>query len=77
MMLINIAPSNLAHLLLSSKEHYNLLGGKFGAEGLFQKIEQELIQLNKGEDFSIEAGVYFSVYVCEKVQSKSSSTAHL
>ncbi|MEO1263881.1 MAG: class I SAM-dependent methyltransferase [Bacteroidota bacterium] len=66
MMSIKIAPSDLAHLLLSSKENYNLLGEKFGAEELFKKIKRELIQLNKNENFSIEAGIYFSVYVFEK-----------
>ena len=65
-MLINIAPENLAHLLLSSKENYDLLEKRFGFENLFQKMEQQLFQINKNENFSIKAKIFLAVYICEK-----------
>lgn len=58
--LIDITATNLAHILLSSKEHYRLLATKFGAKDLFQLLKNSL-QV-KQEIHSIKALLYYSIY---------------
>ena len=63
---LEITNANLAHLLLSSKDNYNLLVHKFEYDNLYDKILKKLNSIFKTEISSIEATTYSVVYIILK-----------
>jgi len=57
---ISITATNLAHILLSSKDNYRLLKAKFGEKHLFQLTKNSL--QNQAKDHSLKAMLYFTIY---------------
>jgi SAM-dependent methyltransferase len=63
---IEVDSSDLAHLLLSSKNNYNLLNNTYGDQNLFGKVLSQLNRNSDGEKHNLSANIYYSVYRCKK-----------
>ena len=59
---IEISIENISHLLLSSKDNYNLMEESFGNNNLHHKISQKLHSIFKSETTLVEAKVYLTAY---------------
>ena len=57
---ITITATNLAHVLLSSKDNYRLLETKFGEKHLFQLTKNSLP--DQAKDHSLKAILYYTTY---------------
>ena len=57
---ITITATNLAHILLSSKDNYRLLEAKFGEKNLFQLTKNSL--QDQAKNHALKAMLYFSTY---------------
>ena len=63
---ITISINNIAHLLLSSKENYKLLQGKFGGQRLHNKVIQELYALYNSYELTVDANTFATIYTVVK-----------
>lgn len=63
---LEISISNISHLLLSSKDNYNLLFESFGKDNLFQTVLQELRSRTNSENMVVGAKTYSTVYRIKK-----------
>lgn len=63
---LEISISNISHLLLSSKDNYNLLLESFGKDDLYQTVLQELRSRMNSENIVIGAKTYSTVYRIKK-----------
>lgn len=63
---LEISISNISHLLLSSKDNYNLLLESFGKNDLYQTVLQELRSRMNSENMLISAKTYATVYRIKK-----------
>jgi ubiquinone/menaquinone biosynthesis C-methylase UbiE len=63
---LEITNANLAHLLLSSKDNYNLLIDKFGYDNPFDKISKKLNSIFRSKISNIEAFTYSETYLILK-----------
>lgn len=54
--------SDLAHLLLSSKDNYYLLRKKYGEQNLFEEVVNRLNRKLIGKKHKLKAKIYYSVY---------------
>jgi ubiquinone/menaquinone biosynthesis C-methylase UbiE len=59
---LDILNEDVSHLLLSSKDNYNLLLGSFGEDHLYNKVSQKLRTIFKSGSTIIEAKTYSTVY---------------
>ena len=59
---LEISIENISHLILSSKDNYNLLFETFGRDNLYNKISQKLRSIFKSESTLVEAMTYSTVY---------------
>jgi SAM-dependent methyltransferase len=59
---LEISISNLSHLLLSSKDNYNILNRFLGKENLYKKVNEQLYSKCKTEKILIDAKSYLTVY---------------
>lgn len=60
------ASTNLAHLLLSSKDNYELLRASFGEENLHPQLTQQLNAAFETENIPVDAMIYSIVYQNKK-----------
>ena len=58
-----VSHSDLAHLLLSSKENYDRLLKFFGAENLYHKVSQELQAILNGKQQNLQVMWYATLYI--------------
>lgn len=65
---LEIAMPNIAHLLLSSKDNYNLLLESFGAERLHHAITQQLNAIFEAKETKVGVKTYSTVYRIIKQQ---------
>ncbi len=64
---VNISIANLSHLLLSSKDNFNILAEIFGDDtDLYYKVSQKLKSVYKDEKIRVEAMTYLTVYTVLK-----------
>jgi len=63
---LDIIASNLAHLLLSVKEHYQSFEKKLEKHNLRTKLSEILSNMNDSETFAIVANLYYKVYSVSK-----------
>ncbi|WP_425237889.1 class I SAM-dependent methyltransferase [Ulvibacterium sp.] len=63
---LEISISNVSHLLLSSKDNYNLLLESFEKNDLYQTVLQELRSRMNSENMVVDAKTYSTVYRIKK-----------
>lgn len=63
---VEMSVSNLAHVLLSSKDNYGLLLESFGEEDLYNKVAEKLHASLNTDNTSVEAMTYLTVYEVTK-----------
>ena len=63
---INVSVTNLAHLILSVKEHYLFFNEKLVADNLHHQLSERLFELIESTDFEIDAKLYYKVYLISK-----------
>jgi ubiquinone/menaquinone biosynthesis C-methylase UbiE len=59
---LEIASANLVHLLLSSKDNYDIFLESFGYDNLYNKVLQKLKAVLKAENTTMEAMTYLTIY---------------
>ena len=59
---VAVSHADLAHLLLSSKENYNMLLNSLGAEKLYHKVSQKLQAILKGKRHDLQARWFATIY---------------
>lgn len=63
---LNIPVANVAHLLLSAKDNYNLIAAHFEEKELHKKVSEELLKVFESDLALINADIYASVYQVKK-----------
>lgn len=59
---VEISTSNLSHLLLSSKDNYDILLESFGYDNLYNKVSGKLHSVLKAEKTNVKAITYLTIY---------------
>ena len=63
---INISISNLAHLLLSSKDNYRVLTNNYGDPTIHSKVSEKLVAILNAEEIPVRAKTYLTSYMVVK-----------